>query len=94
MALEIACEEDVLSIVTQVRIPSLINSYVNVRRSSVRVQRSSVRVRLDQLGCGVAQLVVRCAVREARVRFSARHLREVFSTELASDKEMERNLGE
>ncbi len=35
MALEIACEEDVLSIVTQVRIPSLIKKYVQVRRSSV-----------------------------------------------------------
>ncbi len=47
-----------------------------------------------QLGCGVAQLVVYCAVREAGVRFSARHPGEVFSTELASDKKMEGNLGE
>jgi hypothetical protein len=45
--------------------------------------------------CGVAQLVERrLAVRQARVRFSARHHREVFPTELQSDEEMERDLGE
>ncbi len=41
--------------------------------------------------CGVAQLVARrLAVRQVRVRFSARHHREGFPTELASDEEMER----
>ncbi len=34
------------------------------------------------------------AGRQARVRFSARHYREVFPTELTSDEEMERGLGE
>ncbi len=47
------------------------------------------------VGCGVAQLVVRrLAEGQARVRFSARHPREVFPTELTSDEEMERNLSE
>jgi hypothetical protein len=45
--------------------------------------------------CGVAQLVARLlAVRQARVQFSARHRREVFPTEHASDEEMERGLSE
>ncbi len=45
--------------------------------------------------CGVAQLVARrLAVRQARVRFSARHHREVFPTELTRDEDMERDLGE
>ncbi len=45
-----------------------------VRRGSVRVRRGSVRVRRGSVGCGVARLVVRrLAVRQARVRFSARH---------------------
>ncbi len=45
--------------------------------------------------CGVAQLVARrLAVRQARVRFSARHHREVFPTEQTSDEEMERGLSE
>ncbi len=40
--------------------------------------------------CGVAQLVARrLAVRQARVRFSARHHREGLPTELSSDEEME-----
>ncbi len=56
------------------------------------------RVRRSPVGCGVAQLVMRrFAVRQARVRLSARHPREVFPTELTtvtSDEEMERNLGE
>ncbi len=44
---------------------------------------------------GVVQLVARrLAVRQARVRFSARHHREVFPTELARDEDMERDLGE
>ncbi len=50
-----------------------------------------------QLGCFVAQMVVRrLAVRQARVRSSAWHPREVFPTELTSDEdeEMERNLCE
>jgi hypothetical protein len=39
--------------------------------------------------------VRRLAVRQARVRFSARHPREVFPAELQPyDEEMERNLGE
>jgi hypothetical protein len=46
---------------------------------------------LYNLGCGVAQLVVRrLDVWQARVRFLARHPREVFPTELTSDEEMER----
>ncbi len=50
---------------------------------------------VTQLWCGVAQLIARrLAVRQARVRFSARHHREVFPTELTSDEEMERDLGE
>ncbi len=45
------------------------------------------------LWCGVAQLVARrLAVRQARVRISARHHREVFPTEHRSDEEMERGL--
>jgi hypothetical protein len=45
--------------------------------------------------CGVAQLVARrLAVWQARVRFSARHHREVFPTEHTSDEEMERGLSE
>jgi hypothetical protein len=53
------------------------------------------RVRRSSAGCGVGQLVLRrLAVRQARVRFSVRHHREGFPTELTSDEEMERNLGE
>ncbi len=45
--------------------------------------------------CGVAQLVARrLAGRQARVQFSARHHREVCPTELTSNEEMERGLGE
>ncbi len=45
--------------------------------------------------CGVAQLVARrLAVRQARVRFSARHHREGLPTELSSDEEMERGPSE
>ncbi len=48
-----------------------------------------------QLWCGVAQLVARrLAVRQALVRFSARHHREAFPTELSSDEEMDRGPGE
>jgi hypothetical protein len=36
----------------------------------------------------------RLAVRQARVRFSARHPREVFPTELISDEDMEIGPGE
>ncbi len=36
----------------------------------------------------------RLAVRQARVRFSARHLREAFPAELTSDEDMDRNLSE
>ncbi len=50
---------------------------------------------LSALWCGVAHLVARrLAVRQARVRFSARHPREVFPTELTSDEEIERGPGE
>ncbi len=59
------------------------------------VRRGSVMVRRGSVWCGVAQLVARrLAVRQARVRFSARHHREVFPTELTSDEEMERRPGE
>ncbi len=59
------------------------------------VRRGSVMVRRGSLWCGVAQLVARrLAGRQARVRFSARHHREGFPTELLSDEEMERGLGE
>ncbi len=51
--------------------------------------------RVAQLWCGVAQLAARrLAVRQARVRFSARHHREVISTEHTSDGEMERGFSE
>ena len=51
-------------------------------------------VRRGSVWCGVAQLVARrLAVRQARVRFSARHHREVSPTELTSDEEMERGPG-
>ncbi len=44
-----------------------------------KVRRGSVRCGVAQLRCGVAQLVARqLAVRQARVRFSARHLMEVL----------------
>ncbi len=47
------------------------------------------------LWCGVAQLVVRRhAVRQARVRFSARHHRGGLPTELSSDEDMERGPSE
>jgi hypothetical protein len=59
-----------------------------VRRGSVwcgvaqMVRRGSVMVRRGSLWCGVAQLVARrLAGRQARVRFPARHHREVFPTE-------------
>ncbi len=42
----------------------------------------------------MAQLVARrLAVWQARVRFSARHHREVFPTELTHDEDMERDFG-
>jgi hypothetical protein len=45
--------------------------------------------------CGVVQLVARrLAGRQARVRYSARHHREVCPTELTSDEEIEGGLGE
>ncbi len=47
-----------------------------------------IMVRRGSLWCGVAQLVARwLAGRQARVRFSARHHREVCPTELSSDEE-------
>ncbi len=47
------------------------------------------------LGCDVGQMIVpRLAVRQARVRFPARLPMEVFPTELTSDEEMKRNLGD
>jgi hypothetical protein len=75
---------------------------VMVRRGSVIVQRGSVMVRVAQLWCGVAQLWCgvaqlagrQLAVRQARVRFSVRHHREVISTEHTSDDEMERGFSE
>jgi hypothetical protein len=45
------------------------------------------------LWCGVAQLAAR-RLAQARVRFSARHHREVFLNELRSDEEMERGISE
>jgi hypothetical protein len=60
-----------------------------------QIYKCLVRCGVAQLWCGMAQLVARrLAVRQARVRFSARHHREVFPTDLSSDEEMERNLGE
>ncbi len=51
-------------------------------------------VRRGPVWCGVAQLVARrLAVRQARVRFSARHHREVFPTEQTSGEEMENGDG-
>ena len=52
-------------------------------------------VRRGSVWCGVAQLAARrLAVRQARVRFPARHHREVFPTEHTSDEEMERGFSE
>ncbi len=66
-----------------------------VRRGSVYGATWLSMVRRRSVWCGVAQLVARrLAVRQARVRFSARHHRDVFPTELSSDEEIERNLGE
>ncbi len=49
--------------------------------------RGRTTERILERWCGVAQLVARrLAVRQARVRFSARHHREVFPTELTSDE--------
>jgi hypothetical protein len=48
-------------------------------------------VRRGSVWCSVAQLVARgLAVRQARVRFSARHHSEGLPTELSNDAEMER----
>jgi hypothetical protein len=45
--------------------------------------------------CSVGQLVpCRLDVSQARDRFSARQHRDVFATELTSDEELERDLGE
>ncbi len=52
------------------------------------VRRGSVMVRHGSVGSGGL------AVRQALVRFSARHHREVSPTELTSDEEMERGPGE
>ncbi len=66
-----------------------------VRRGSVWCGVAQPWCGVAQLWCGVAQLVARrLAVRQARDRFSARHHREVFPTELARDEDMERDLGE
>jgi hypothetical protein len=62
-----------------------------VWRGSLMVRRGSLMVRRGSVWCSVAQLVARrLAVRQARVRFSARHHREGLPTELSSDEEMER----
>jgi hypothetical protein len=69
------------------------------RRGRVLQERSSRRT-LNKIimitsWCGVAQLAARrFAVRQARVRFSAGHHREVSPTELTSNEEMARGLGE
>jgi hypothetical protein len=66
-----------------------------VRRGSAWCGVAQLWCGVAQLWCGVAQLVARrLAVRQARVRFSARHHREVFPTEHTSNEEMERVLGE
>ncbi len=54
-----------------------------------------IMVRRSSIWYGVAQLAARwLAVRQARVRFSARHHREVFPTEHTSDEDMERGFSE
>ncbi len=59
---------------------------------SVRFVRKTIFCTIFYYG---AHLITRrLAVRQARVRFSARHHREVFPTEHTSDEEMERDLGE
>jgi hypothetical protein len=72
-----------------------------VRRGSIwcgAAQYGAARlnmVRRGSIWCGAAQLVARrLAVRQARVRFSARHHREAFPLSLQSDEEMERGPGE
>jgi hypothetical protein len=62
---------------------------------SFLVRRGSVMVRRGSAWRGVAQFTARRLVEgQARVRFSARHHREVFPTELTSDEDMERGVGE
>ncbi len=68
-----------------------------MRRSSLRCgvahkgAAKLIRVRRSSLGCGAAYLVVRrLAVRQARVRFSARHPMEVSLAERRSDKDTRR----
>jgi hypothetical protein len=54
-------------------------------------RRGSVECGVAQLGCSVAQLVVR---RQVRVQLSARRPREVDDTELTGGEEMDQNIGE
>jgi hypothetical protein len=57
--------------------------------------RIRIRISTNNNECGVDQFVARrLAARQAQVRFSARHHREVFATELTSDEEIERGPGE
>ncbi len=66
----------------------------NEKRNCLSIQQNNPSAK-TQLWCGVAQLVARrLAVRQARVRFSGRHHREVFPTEQTGDEEMERGLSE
>jgi hypothetical protein len=65
------------------------------------VRRGSVWCGVAQFGTAWLSIVQRGsvssaqhAVRQARVRFLARHHREVFPTELTSDEELERGPGE
>ncbi len=59
------------------------------------VRRGSAWCGVAQIWCAVAQLVARrLAVRQALVRFSARHHREVPPLSKTNDEEMERGLSE
>jgi hypothetical protein len=65
------------------------------RQQTEEGDKCEVRCGVAQSWCGVTQLAARrLAVRQARVRFSARHHREVFPTEHTSDEEMERGFSE
>jgi hypothetical protein len=75
-------------------VPQMCGVALSVLRS-LRVLRSS-RVLLSSRvwRSSGGSTISRLAVRQARVKFPARHLRGNYPTELTSDEELERNLSE
>ncbi len=75
--------ESSLSVYRRVpRSPSALRVHYGISVSHSKWLISSVMVRRGSVWCGVAQLVARrLAGRQARVRFPARHHREIFPTE-------------